>query len=255
MNLLKSLFVRFTGIRWHKMKQKEFLRYRSVPLLKIKVCFSFLFFANNKHLYLCKEQVPVWRRLHCAGMFLRTGAQNLDLFDYFDFTLTQQIIYIVDIINTISSIDTVYLVNKHLFSVCFLLKSNATAKKDPLRKSAAESESISRGPRGGRARLSSSYPHVCLFVFFFLLISSFLAAITLPLRSPALPQHDSPRMALPQASFPPSSLSPCRHPFSFALSRLRSHPSDVRALKETRSGLRDWSGETTALDSWLTVPS
>lgn len=49
-----------------------------------------------------------------------TGAQNLDLFDYSDFTLTQQIIYIVDIINTMSSIDTVYLVNKHLFSVCFL---------------------------------------------------------------------------------------------------------------------------------------
>lgn len=136
-----------------------------------------------------------------------TGAQNLDLFDYFDFTLTQQIIYIVDIINTISSIDTVYLVNKHLFSVCFLLKSNATAKKDPLRKSASESESISRGPRGGRARLSSSYPHVCLFFSF----SSFpLSWLPSPFPSAPLPSLNMTPRAWLSPKHP--SLPPRCHP-------------------------------------------
>lgn len=97
MNLLKSLCVRFTGIRWHKMKQKEFLWYRSVPLLKINVC-SLL--TISIYIYV-KSRSP---RVEAVALrrHVSTGAQNLDLFDYFDFTLTQQIIYIVDIINTIS---------------------------------------------------------------------------------------------------------------------------------------------------------
>lgn len=91
--------------------------------------------------------------------------------------------------------------------------------------------------RRDRAPSSPSSPPVFFFPFF-LLISSFLAAITLPLQSPPLPSHDSPRPPHPPSILP--SLPPRCHP---AVTPSHSHSLVCTLIRLTSAG---WRGRAAA---------